>query len=315
MTGNLKSILAIYDDAVGSDDVLVRAIVLSRASNARLTVAQPLGQYPQSLAAIEEAQRRLSRIVPWIAQEGVDFVSTEVLVGTPHAEITRQALRQNADLVIANANMRQSFKDLLLGKTANRLMRHCPCPVWIVRPRQASRDAIMAVVDANRHAPERCPGARVIDLAVTMAQAHQARLHIVRPWQVDGNEGEMLRSELPDETRRAILEKHEAAHRDELEALLAGHETASIDIERHLPRGRAPSTVAALADHLNVGFVVVGMVPRHGVSAPLNSTTAEAVFDAVRCGVVVVKPDGFRTPISIAETEEPAPLRLRASSF
>jgi universal stress protein E len=314
MTAKLKNILAIYDDAVGSDDVLVRAIVLARAANARLTVAKPLNQHPESLSAIEEAHRRLRRIVPWIEQEGVHFVSTEILVGTPHVEIVRQALRQNADLVIANANMRQGIKDMFFGRTATKLLRECPCAVWVVQPGQASRNSILAVVEPTDQPSGLQAGARVVELAVAMARTHQAPLHIVRPWQVEGTEAEMLRSEIDDATRRAILDKHESHHRAELSALLEAHEGEPVDIELHLPRGRRCSTVAALADRLDVGMVITGTWCRPGLLGTVNENPAGELLNALRCGLLVVKPDAFRSSIPVYGADQPARQRIHADT-
>lgn len=304
MMDRFTSILAVYDDAVGSDDVLVQSIVLARATGAQLTVARPMGEGAHSLAAIEEERRRLSRLMPWIEQEGIDCVETEVLVGAPHVEIVDQVVRRNHDLVIASAAAQRGIKNLFLGSTASHLMRKCPCAVWLKRPGCSERNpAILAAVDAPVDQPVDPINMKVLELGAALARAQDATLNVMHSWEVTGSEAEMLRSEIRDSTRRSILNRHRAKRRNALESLLARHREPSVSIETHLPRGAHQSNIVALADQLDVGLVVMGTTSRYGIPGLLIGNSVELVLDAVRCDVLAVKPDGFRTPLPVQHTE------------
>ena len=299
LTAPFRNILAVYDNAVGSDDVLARAIALARTTGASLTVIKPLGTSPGSLATVAEARKRIARFVPWIVQEGVDSVHTDVLVGTPYVEISCRVLQHDHDLVIVSAEAGRCLKEMFCGTTAVNLMRKCPCAVWVVKPAPAERgSAVMAAVDAPHDSPASAINAKVLDVAVAVACAQDACLHVVHSWEVHGGEAEMLRSEIRDTTRHAILSKHETSRRDALETLLDRHRKSQVQTKVHLPRGAPHPSITTLADRLDVGLIVMGTACRVGIPGLLKGNSVERVLEAVDCDVLSVKPDDFRTPIA-----------------
>lgn len=58
-----------------------------------------------------------------------------VLVGHPADEILALAGRNNIDLIVLTTKGRSGLKRVLVGSTAERIMRHAPCPVMSVRRR------------------------------------------------------------------------------------------------------------------------------------------------------------------------------------
>jgi universal stress protein A len=59
---------------------------------------------------------------------------TEVRVGSPTAEIDAAAKDLGADLICISTHGRTGLAHLLLGSVAEKVVRHAPCPVLIVRP-------------------------------------------------------------------------------------------------------------------------------------------------------------------------------------
>lgn len=310
-----RNILAVYDSAIGGDDVLVQAILLARDSGAKLTIAKILDDTDLTVAACDEAKRRLTRLVPWIAQEGVADVGTEILVGTPHVEITRQVVRAGHDLVISSAGTGRAISDIFRGSAATNLIRKCPCAVWIVKPGQNSAGSpVMVAVSAPVDRPACELETRLLDLGIALARAKDVPLHAVSCWDVDGSESEMVRSEIRDRTRRDILTKHREKHEKALDALIARCRDAGVDIRTHFPRGPHQRNIVSLAEELEAGLVVMGAQGRFGVSGLLMGNSAETVFDAAPCGVLSVKPDGFRTPIATSQAEK-TPVNLGAEAL
>lgn len=303
MSNGFDRILAVYDRSVGGDDVLVEAILLARATGAKLKVARVLGEYERSPAVLDEARRRLSRLVPWIVQEGVEQVSTEVLVGIPHAEIIREVLSQDHDLVIASTETGRSIKDVVLGSAALNLMRKCPCPVWIVKPRQIEQIettlSVMAAVDVPAEGPAAELNAKILRCAAALAEARGAAIHLVNCWEVEGSEAEMLRSEIKDWTREKILRKHKNIHAQAVDALISCNGAPKTQLHIHLPRGTHQRNIISLAQQVNPMLIVMGTTGRMGLPGILLGNSVELILDAAPCGVLVVKPDGFRTPISV----------------
>ncbi len=62
---------------------------------------------------------------------------TILLKGTASTEIAQCAARENADLIVMATSGRSGLKDVLLGSTAERVLRRARCPVMTVHSTQA----------------------------------------------------------------------------------------------------------------------------------------------------------------------------------
>lgn len=56
--------------------------------------------------------------------------------GSPHWEIVRAADERNINLIIVGTHGRTGLSHLFIGSTAERVVRHAPCPVMVVRERE-----------------------------------------------------------------------------------------------------------------------------------------------------------------------------------
>jgi nucleotide-binding universal stress UspA family protein len=56
-----------------------------------------------------------------------------VAIGTPGLEIADYARAQAADLIVIPSHGYQGVKRLFLGSVAERVLRHAPCNVYVVR--------------------------------------------------------------------------------------------------------------------------------------------------------------------------------------
>lgn len=309
-----RRILAVCDDSVGSDDVLVRAIAIARAGGARLTVVKSLVDHPGSTAALEEIRKHLSRIVPWIVQEGVENVSTDVLVGPTDLEVCQYVLRFRHDLVIASADVGRRSTTFLRGSRAIGLMRRCPCAVWIVKEGRSSQDPVLAAVDATADGPTDPLDATILNTAAALAEVHDAGLHVVHSWDVAKSESEQLRSEIPGSSSRAILDRHRTKHGEALEKLLAPYRNSHLQVKHHLPRGDPPTEIARLARKIDAGLVVMGTTCRVGLLGLVMGSAAGTVLSAAPCSVLAVKSNHIRTPDSVLKVDTEARLINGAES-
>ncbi len=165
-----KNILAVYGDQIGSDAVLDRASLLARQNDATLTVLE-VGAEESPRGYVEEHKRRLERTVERIRSEGVD-VRTLVTKGLAFYEITVTVLRNEHDLVILAAEAPGGFRNLLFGSTSMRVMRKCPCPVWVLKPDTGPRfQNILAAVDPRDSEQEGdALDHEILQLASTLAE-------------------------------------------------------------------------------------------------------------------------------------------------
>lgn len=61
-------------------------------------------------------------------------VETLAIWGNPPAEICRIARERSVDLIVMGTHGRTGLAHMLIGSVAERVVRHAPCSVLIVRP-------------------------------------------------------------------------------------------------------------------------------------------------------------------------------------
>ena len=112
-------------------------IVLVHASQPTSYYAFPETIYVTDFAKLQEeltadAQKRLNN---FMAQKGTSNVAVEtrVVVGETVSEICQVATQEQADLIVIGSHGRTGLSHVLLGSVAERVVRHAPCPVLVVR--------------------------------------------------------------------------------------------------------------------------------------------------------------------------------------
>ena len=81
----------------------------------------------------EEAERQLSA---WAKENSGLATHAFIRTGSPYHEIVACANDNNIDLIILGTHGRTGMAHLFLGSTAERVVRHAPCPVMVVRERE-----------------------------------------------------------------------------------------------------------------------------------------------------------------------------------
>jgi len=79
-----------------------------------------------------DAEASLSQMVAGADTHPVD-VRPQVLIGEPFHEICRVAEASKCDLVVMGSHGRTGLSHVFLGSVAERVVRHAPCPVLVVR--------------------------------------------------------------------------------------------------------------------------------------------------------------------------------------
>ena len=302
---------AIGDPLSVPGGVLQKVATLARSSNARIELFHaldeslpwvteparrgPLSPLRESERIVARARHRLERIARDARFRGCRLNIEVRWDRPPHEAIVRAALRSRADLVIASTHAHGRTGRLLLRNTDWELMRECPCPLLLVKSSRTHRQgSILITVDPfHAHAKPSHLDARLLEsgehLAALLRKPAHA-FHAYMPLIPVGSPGEPMVWEDP-----AVERTHAAEVRAEFDRLAA---KAGIPrARRHLVVGDVPSGLGATAARVRADVVVMGAVSRSGLRRLFIGSTAERVLDELRCDVLIVKPQGFRTRV------------------
>ena len=86
----------------------------------------------------EETMKRLSSLVPENFPKKMT-IERSVVVGSPVAEIARFAKEKEADMIVVGTHGRTGLARMLMGSTAEGLLREAPCQVLVVKPHLAAQ--------------------------------------------------------------------------------------------------------------------------------------------------------------------------------
>lgn len=295
-----KNILVVHSDHTGSDDALSRATDLATSNAASLTIMDVVQDAVSTPMVLAERQKRLSRLLISVQQEGVD-ATVIVVSGIPFLEIIRQVLHKDHDLVIMAADSTYDLRHIFFGSTSMHLMRKCPCPVWVLKPHQPRqyRKILAAVAYPVSETEHDELNIKILDLATSLAHTEDSELHILHAWDFTGADADTIRSEIHDETRDRLFHKYQSTHTTWIDNLLARYDLKEIQHHVHLVRGRPESTITQMVDENDINLIVMGTISQTGIPGFFIGNTAEYVLTQVNCSVLTLKPAGFVTPITM----------------
>lgn len=252
-------------------------------------------------------RRELAALVEEGAALGVR-VETTILPETSSRDVVREVVRGGHDLVI-KVTEDVGILARLFGSRDQRLIRTCPCPVWLLDPAQRGRfRVVLAAVDVARERPAGL-GRKIVQLASSLARKEEARLHVVHALCMIGES--VLRSGmrgLGGAQVDRILEGVREERVRLVEGLLAS-EAPNGDARVTVEKGDPARVIRSLVRRYGADVVVMGTVGRTGLEGLLVGNAVEDVLGRVHASLLVVKPDGFETTV---ELPEPAASRGRS---
>ncbi len=281
-----------------------RVTDLARRDGAKLTLLGTVAESPRRHrllhsaefdAAIEavERLRMQERLECWsAATEGV-HTDVDVRIGNAALTVIGRVLAGRHDLVVVTSDEDDEDR-----ATIKRLLRKCPCPVWVIRPTRARIQRVLVAV--NPEADELELNLSLLDVAAGMTELHGGELHICTAWELYG-ESTMRSSAFasaPNELIDNYLEAEQEDRAHAIDELIGLSTTSDAPWQVHLAKGPPGTVVPELVNHHRINLLVMGTVARSGISGLVMGNTAEQVLDHVRCSLIAVKPPGFESPIA-----------------
>lgn len=235
-------------------------------------------------AALEKERARAEGLGP--------HVEVDLLEGRPWERIVEHATRVQASLVVVGPHgkggphvlARGGFTEHVLGTTADRVVRHAPCPV-LVGSREGTPERVqggrwLVAIDFSPHSRA---ALRVAHELAQPCQAELVPIHVV-PELLDGegNESGLV---------RFVGDNAPAAHRarlDELSALV--REELGSERAVKVALGPPATTLALAAGELGATMIVMGTRGRTGLAHLLLGSVVERTLRRSPVPVLCARP-------------------------
>lgn len=292
------------DLTVAARTVVNRAIELASRSGASLTFfsaidlpAHTLEYYededPNALLEIGgKADKVLNGLVSEATASGVKQAFAGHAVGKSWLELVKRVIRGQHDLLMAGTRDLSDLQTLIFGSTGLKLLRNCPCPVWITRSHVKTKTRNILVADDLSPV-----GARLIQLGAQIALAEGAELHVLHVLEHSWDESRVG----ADPRQEAFQLKAIQTAESKIKVHLNCPEVRALPNppQIHVNQGKAePNILHAIIEH-QVDLLVMATIARSGISGFLMGNTAERLLPQVMCSVIAVKPDDFKCPITL----------------
>ena len=237
----------------------------------------------------QDGEGSVAKELTTVAREhGVSSAICHVLTGgPPFDEICRLAQRIPADLVVMPTHGRTGLKHIFLGSTAERVVQHSPCPVFVVRPtkekpstrRTSTGHTILVPIDFSACSRE---GLRY---AITFANEFGARiilLHATYLGYIYESEGTAI-YDIPGLQKAA---RKTAEH--QMRELVRSVNFGRVKFESIFTEGSPVLDICAFARANDVDLIITSTHGFTGFQHVLIGSVAEQVVRHAVCSVLVV---------------------------
>jgi len=220
-------------------------------------------------------------------------ITTRMAAGIPSEEVIAAARAEGSDLIVVGTRGKTGLAHILLGSTAERVIRGAPCPVLAVRTEPADNEdgsvltrpvtleRILVPVDFSDCSLDAFKYAVVV---AKQAKASVMLLHVLEPvsYGLDFDLGHFRSREYVRETWTKRLEE-----------LAATHQHPDMVVEYRLRGGFPSDSILDSAKTLPCDLIVMGTHGRRGISHTISGSVAEAVLRKAHCPVIAVRSQKF----------------------
>ena len=235
-------------------------------------------------------------------------VTTRVATGIPSEEVITAARAEDSDLIVVGTRGKTGLAHVLLGSTAERVIRGAPCPVLAVRTepsdnedestlsRPVTLERILVPVDFSDCSLDALGYAAVV---AQQAKASLMLLHVLEPvsYGLDFTLGQSQARRVEAETWTKRLEE-----------LAASHQHPNMQVESQLRGGFPADSILDSAQTVPCDLIVMGTHGRRGISHAIYGSVAEAVLRKARCPVIAVRSTKFGAGYRQTVPEEQSPV-------
>lgn len=295
----IKNLLVPIDFSERSIELLEYARVLIRQFGAELHLVHvyepdyPLTSVmgmPLALPPVQVAQGVRRHLKDVAKKRGLELRPGNIhaIEGSPFEGICRLAGAKAIDLIVVSTRGNTGLKHLLLGSTAERIVRYSPCPVLVVHPpaknkkltgRGLNFGKILVPIDFSE-----C-SLKGLEYAKALARQFGSELVLLNSvaLQFYITSNEYARYDLP-----LLMQQEEKASRRQMRDLIEKTDWEGLDVKPSLQIGHAGQQICARAVEDHADLIVTSTHGRTGFKHILVGSTAEYVVRHATCPVLVV---------------------------
>jgi universal stress protein E len=285
-----------------AEEAVARAMWLAKHHSAQLTFFHILPPFAEQLDAetqmllqefhghrtvADHATEVVAKLAEAASQEGL--VATSLVAhGTSWLEMIQQVLRESHDLVVIGTRHLGRVKSMLVGSTGIKLLRKCPCPVWVTQPQPEHRANSVLVAHDLRPV-----GDLAMDLGCSMAKLLNAQLHVVHAAE-SHQFGQIFFKNVSAEQRQSYREEAEQRIQSQLDQA-----ELPLPAKLHFSIESPDVAIMNCIEQYSIDLLVMGTVGRMGISGFITGNTAERLLPGIPCSLLAVKPPEFKSPIAL----------------
>ncbi|ALA59145.1 universal stress protein [Nitrospira moscoviensis] len=296
---SLRRILLATDFSRGAGRAKDYALFLAQTYGATVLVQHVSQPYPTlSADAVadpyllepirEQVSRVLHELTEQMGQTGVQATGQHT-VGIASEEIIRTARENGIDLIVMGTQGRTGLDHVLLGSTAERVVKGAPCPVVTVRPPAAGREQdtvsvqrLLAPLDFSDSSFD------ALETALLLARRFAAPITLLHVLEWSWLRLNFTVAELAEDAQvRRDIEARAGRYADLLRA-------QGVTVETVIRGGGGPADfIVDTAEAQRSDLIVMGTHGRRGLQRALIGSVAESVLRRAPCPVWTVKQAKF----------------------
>lgn len=287
---SFQSLLVATDFSVDGNNAVRRAALLAHEHGARLHILHVVKAAGCKLLRdwfsptldldLRTAQARgaLQRVAVEITGAYDVAPTIEVLVGDPFETLLRAS--EHADLVVLGRLGRSRFGRLLVGRTAERLLRTCRRPVLVVRtPVEQSYRQVLVPIDFTASS----------DAAIRVAaqMRREAGMHVFHA--INARRDAVLRdADVPDHIIRETRLMEEAGTKARMRRRVAGLGLDCTPMDFALASGPTVGSTLRHAQQLGADLIVAGKQGHSTLGGFLLGSVSSRVLSEAACDMLIV---------------------------
>ena len=236
---------------------------------------------------MSEATDQLADVKQRWSRRGI-AATTRIATGIPSEEIHKAAQAEDSDLIIVGTRGKTGLAHVLLGSTAERLIRTAPCPVLAVRLEESSGhrgavlDRLLVPIDGSDCSLDALEYDAVV---AKLAKASIDVLHVLEPVSY-GLDFTFESAQQRVQARERLTKK--------VDELCAALSASGLTVKGHVVGGLPSDSILSQAEGLSSDVIVMGTHGRRGLSHALAGSVTEAVLRRAQCPILTVRSPKFR---------------------